>query len=112
MISLRRERMSCTWKPRIWLTRKNYTIFPNSRSVLAASGNNFLLRTFDQIIKARSDHKFDGYRGNGAVADIVRNHSYEQLGQIYRAIADGDAIRAETVTRNYLVGIAAFSGAG
>jgi DNA-binding FadR family transcriptional regulator len=77
-----------------------------------ASGNGLLLRTFDQIIKSRTDHKFDGRRENGEVAEIVRNHSHEQLAQIYRAIADGDEVRSEAVTRNYLVAIAASSGTG
>lgn len=93
-----------------WIEFKK-RIYQFSRQYYVASGNDFLLWTFDQIIKARSDRKFDANRENGEVADIVRNHSYEQLAQIYRAIADGDTIRAESVTRNYLVGIASFSGA-
>ena len=42
----------------------------------------------------------------------MRNHTHEQLGQIFRAIADGDEFRAEAVTRKYLIAIAASSGAG
>ena len=57
-----------------------------------------------QVIEAR--------RENGDVAEIVRNHTHEQLAQIFRAIADGDEFRAETVTRNYLVAIATSSGTG
>ena len=51
-----------------------------------------------------------GRRENGEVAEIVRNHTHEQLAKIFRAIADGDELRAETLTRNYLVAIAASSG--
>lgn len=94
----------CTWiefKSRLYLF---------TRGCYEASGNSFLLRTFDQILKARQDHKFDGHRENGAVADIVRRHSYEQLLDIYKAIAGGDEQGAESVTRNYLVRIAASSG--
>lgn len=87
-------------------------IYHFARAYYVASGNSFLLRTFDQIIKARADHKFDGHRENGEVADIVRNYSYEQLAQIYRAIADGDEVQAETVTRRYLISLAASSGIG
>ena len=92
-----------------WIEFKT-RIYQFSRAYYVASGNGFLLRTFDQIIEARADHKFDGRRGNSEVAEIVRNHTHEQLAQIFRAIADGDESRAETVTRNYLVGIAASSG--
>jgi DNA-binding FadR family transcriptional regulator len=94
----------CTWiefKSRLYLF---------TRSCYEASGNSFLLRTFDQILKARQDHKFDGHRENGAVADIVRRHSHEQLLEIYKAISTGDEQAAERVTRNYLVRIAASSG--
>jgi GntR family transcriptional repressor for pyruvate dehydrogenase complex len=97
--------------PGSWIEFKS-RIYQFSRAYYAASGNIFLLRTFDQIIRARTDHKFDGRRENGEVAEIVRNHTHEQLAQIYRAIADGDEVRAEAVTRNYLVAIAASSGTG
>ena len=97
--------------PGSWIEFKS-RIYQFSRAYYVTSGNGFLLRTFDQIIKARADHKFDGRRENGEVAEIVRNHTHEQLAQIFRAIADGDEVRAETVTRNYLVGIAASSGTG
>lgn len=97
--------------PGSWIEYKS-RIYQFSRAYYVASGNGFLLRTFDQIIKARADHKFDGRRENGEVAEIVRNHTHEQLAKIFRAIADGDELRAETVTRNYLVAIAASSGTG
>jgi len=95
---------ACTWiefKSRLYLF---------TRSCYEASGNSFLLKTFDQILKARQDYKFDGHRENGAVADIVRRHSHEQLQEIYKAISTGDEQAAERVTRNYLVRIAASSG--
>ncbi len=98
-------------QPGSWIEFKS-RIYQFSRAYYVASGNGFLLRTFDQIIKARAEHKFDGRRENGEVAEIVRNHAHEQLAQIFRAIADGDEFRAETVTRNYLVAIAASSGTG
>jgi GntR family transcriptional regulator, transcriptional repressor for pyruvate dehydrogenase complex len=97
--------------PGSWIEFKS-RIYQFSRSYYLASGNGFLVRTFDQIIKARADYKFDGRRENGEVAEIVRNHSYEQCAQIFRAIADGDEIRAELVTRNYLIAIAASSSIG
>lgn len=97
--------------PGSWIEFKS-RIYQFSRSYYVASGNGFLLWTFDQIIKVRADHKFDGRRENGEVAEIVRNHTYEQLAQIFRAIVDGDAVRAEAVTRKYLVAIAASSGTG
>jgi DNA-binding FadR family transcriptional regulator len=92
-----------------WLDYKS-RIYLFTRAYYVASGNTFLLRTFDQIVKARRDHKFDGHREKGVVAEIVRRHSYEQLAEIYDAIANGDEERAEAVTRNYLIGIAASSG--
>jgi DNA-binding FadR family transcriptional regulator len=92
-----------------WLEYKS-RIYIFARAYYIASGNAFLLWTFDQILKARQDHKFDGHRESGVVAEIVRKHSYEQLYTIYEAIASGDEARAERVTRNYLIGIAASSG--
>jgi len=92
-----------------WLEYKS-RIYLFTRACYVASGNRYLLWTFDQIVKARQDHKFDGHRDKGAVAKIVRRHSYEQLAEIFDAIAKGDEERAETVTRNYLIGIAASSG--
>jgi GntR family transcriptional repressor for pyruvate dehydrogenase complex len=106
-----REALEAVREAASWTDFKS-RIYQFSRAYYVAAENSFLLWTFDQIVKARSDHKLVGHRENSEVADIVRNHSYEQLAQIYRAVADGDAIRAETVTRNYLIGIAAFSGAG
>ena len=97
--------------PGSWIEFK-FRIYQFSRAYYVACGNGFLLHTFDRIIKARADHKYDGRRGNGEVAEIVRNHTHEQLAQIFRAIADGDEVRAETVTRNYLIAIAAASGTG
>ena len=97
--------------PGSWIENKS-RIYQFSRAYYVASGNGFLLRTFDQITKARADHKFDGRRENGEVAEIVRNHTHEQLAQIFRAITDGDELRAEAVTRKYLVAIAASSGTG
>ena len=92
-----------------WLEFKS-RIYQFSRAYYVAANNSFLLRTFDLIAKARADHRFDGRRDNTEVADIVRNHTYAQLSQIFRAIADGDEARAEAVTRGYLLGIAAASG--
>jgi DNA-binding FadR family transcriptional regulator len=92
-----------------WLEFKS-RIYLFSRAYYEASGNAFLLWTFDRILKARRDHQFDGHRGHGAVAEIVRRHSYDQLGVIFRAIAERDEARAESATRAYLVGIAASAG--
>ncbi|MCA3573956.1 MAG: FadR family transcriptional regulator [Aestuariivirga sp.] len=92
-----------------WLEFKS-RIYQFSRAYYVAANNSFLLRAFDLIAKARADHRFDGRRDNTEVADIVRDHTYVQLSQIFRAIADGDETRAETVTRSYLLGLAAASG--
>jgi DNA-binding FadR family transcriptional regulator len=92
-----------------WIDYKS-RIYLFARAYYVASGNSFLLWTFDQIMQARQDHKFDGHRETGAVAEIVRRHSYDQLAAIFEAIAAGDEARAEAVTRTYLIGIAASSG--
>jgi DNA-binding FadR family transcriptional regulator len=110
-LKLLKSSLDAVLNPGTWIEFKS-RIYQFSRSYYVASGNSFLLRTFDQIIKARADHKFDGRRENGEVAEIVRNHTHEQLAQIFRAISDGDEVRAEAVTRSYLVAIAASSGTG
>lgn len=110
-VKLLKAALDAILSPGNWMEFKS-RIYKFSRAYYVASGNGFLLWTFDQIIKARADHKFDGRRENGVVADIVRNHAHEQLAQIFRAIADGDEVRAETVTRKYLVAIAASTGTG
>lgn len=94
-----------------WLDYKS-RIYLFARAYYVASGNSFLLWTFDQILKARADHKFDGQRATGSVAEIVRRHSYDQLHAIYQAISAGDEVRAEAATRTYLIGIAASSSLG
>jgi DNA-binding FadR family transcriptional regulator len=106
-----RSALEAVREPANWLEFKS-RIYLFARSYYEASGNSFLLWTFDQILAARVDHKFDGHRENGTVAEIVRRHSYDQLQLIFRAIADGDEARAETVTRSYLIGIAASLGQG
>lgn len=106
-----RAALKAVREPANWLEFKS-RIYLFARSYYQASGNSFLLWTFDQILAARVDHKFDGHRENGTVAEIVRRHSHDQLMLIFRAIADGDEARAETVTRNYLIGIAASLGQG
>lgn len=97
--------------PGTWLEFKS-RIYLFARAYYEASGNSFLLWTFDRILAARIDHRFDGHRGNGAVAGIVRQHSYDQLQAIFSAIAAGDEARAEAVTRTYLIGIAASMSQG
>jgi DNA-binding FadR family transcriptional regulator len=94
-----------------WIEYKS-RIYLFARAYYVASGNSFLLWTFDQILKARQVHRFDGQREFGAVAEIVRRHSYDQLRTIYEAIAARDEARAEAATRNYLIAIAASSGLG
>ena len=106
-----RAALEAVREPASWLEFKSRIYF-FARAYYEASGNSFLLWTFDQILAARVDHKFDGHRENGTVAEIVRRHSYDQLQLILRAIADGDEARAETVTRSYLIGIAASLGQG
>ena len=98
-------------QPANWREFKSRT-YLFARAYYEASGNSFLLWTFDQILKARADHRVDNHRESSAVAEIVRRHCFEQLGKIYRAIADGDEARAEEVTKAYLVSIAASSGLG
>jgi len=98
-------------EPANWLEFKS-RIYLFARAYYEASGNSFLLWTFDQILAARIDHRFDGHRENGAVAEIVRRHSHDQLLAIFRAIADGNEAQAEAVTRTYLIGIAASLGQG
>ncbi len=104
-----KEALSAVLAPGTWLEYKS-RLYLYSRACYVASGNSFLLKTFDQIIKARQDHKFDGHRENGAVAEIVRRHAYDQLLEIHGAIIKGDELQAEQATRNYLVRIAASSG--
>lgn len=106
-----RAALEAVREPASWLEFKS-RIYLFARTYYEASGNSFLLWTFDQILAARVDHKFDGHRENGTVAEIVRRHSYDQLILIFRAIADGDEARAEGVTRSYLIGIAASLGQG
>lgn len=101
-----RAALQAVREPASWLDFKS-RIYLFARAYYEASGNSFLLWTFDQILKARIDHKFDGHRESGVVADIVRMHSYEQLSAIFDAIASGDEQRAEQATRAYLIGIAA-----
>jgi GntR family transcriptional repressor for pyruvate dehydrogenase complex len=110
-VKMMKAALDAILNPGSWIEFKS-RIYQFSRIYYVASGNGFLLWTFDQIVKARVKHKFDGRRENGEVAEIVRNHTYEQLAQIFRAIADGDEARADAVTRNYLVAIAASSGTG
>ena len=98
-------------EPANWIEFKS-RIYLFARAYYEASGNSFLLWTFDQILAARIDHRFDGHRENGTVAEIVRRHSHDQLLAIFRAIADGHEAQAEAVTRNYLIGIAASLGQG
>jgi DNA-binding FadR family transcriptional regulator len=97
--------------PGTWLEFKS-RIYLFARTYYEASANSFLLWTFERILAARIDHRFDGHRENGAVAGIVRQHSYDQLRAIYRAIAAGDEAEAEAVTRTYLIGIAASMSQG
>lgn len=104
-----KEALDDILRPCTWIEFKS-RLYLFTRSCYEASGNSFLLRTFDQILKARQDHKFDGYHENGTVADIVRRHSHEQLQEIYKSIAAGDEQLAERVTRKYLVRIAASIG--
>lgn len=92
-----------------WIDYKS-RIYRFSRVCYVAAGNAFLLQTFDQIVKARQDDRFDGHRANGTVAELVRRHSYDQLRMIFEAITAHDEARAETVTRDYLIGIAASTG--
>ena len=97
--------------PASWSEFKS-NIHQFTRACYVASGNTFLLWTFDQIARAQRDQKPIGQSGGGMVPEIVRRHSSDQLAQIFRAIADGDEARAEAVTRAYLVAIAATSGVG
>ncbi len=53
-----------------------------------ASGNSFLLWTFDQILKARRDHKFDGYRENGAVARLQTHNGSQKMTAAASAMAE------------------------
>ena len=101
--------LAAVGEPANWIDFKS-RIYLFSRAYYEASGNKFLLWTFDQILKARVDHRFDGHRENGAVAEIVRRHSHDQLAAIFEAISEGDEARAEAVTRAYLIGIAASVG--
>ncbi len=110
-VKLLKTALDAVLSPSSWVDFKSRT-YQFARAYYVASGNSFLLSMFEQIIKARADHKFDGRRANSDVAEIVRNHTHQQLSQIFRAIADGDEVRAETVTRNYLVAMAASSGTG
>jgi DNA-binding FadR family transcriptional regulator len=103
------EALEAVRRPASWFDYK-LRIYLFARAYYAASGNAFLLWTFDQILKARRAHRFDGHRDEGAVAEIVRRHAHAQLAEICAAIAAGDEARAEAVTRTYLIGIAASSG--
>jgi DNA-binding FadR family transcriptional regulator len=94
-----------------WIEFKS-RIYLFARSYYEAAGNSFLLWTFDRIIKARADHKYDGGRETGPVAEIVRDHTHAGLAVICEAIAARDEARAEAVTRSYLIGIAASLGQG
>jgi DNA-binding FadR family transcriptional regulator len=92
-----------------WIEFKS-RLYLFARAYYEASGNPFLLRTFDLILKARADHRFDGRHEAGAVAEIVRRHSHAQLSAILDAIRARNEEQAERVTRDYLIGIAASSG--
>lgn len=110
-VKVLKQALDALLQPGTWIEFKS-RIYQFSRAYYVIAGNGVLLWTFDQIVRARADYKFNGRRENAEVANIVVNHTYEQLAQIFRAIADGDEVRAETVTRAYLVEIAASSGTG
>ena len=93
-----------------WLTFKE-AIYAFSRSYYAAAGNDFLLWTFDQILQARRRSNFDGRHGSTPVADLVKQHVYEQLKSIADAISSQNPKQAEQAVRSYLVGLAASSAA-
>lgn len=93
-----------------WLAFKE-RIYAFSRSYYEATGNDFLLWTFDQILMARRRSNFDGRHGSTPVADLVRQHVFEQLISIADAIASRDPNRAERAVSGYLVGLAASSAA-
>lgn len=101
--AVRAEGSWIDWKSRIYRFARTYYV---------AAGNSFLLWTFERIARARADHRFDGQRESGAVAEIVRRHSHDLLRPIHDAIAAGDEARAEAATRAYLIAIAAASGQG
>ena len=110
-VKLLKVALDALLQPGTWIEFKS-RIYQFSRIYYVIAGNGVLVWTFDQIVRARADYKFNGRRENAEVANIVVNHTYEQLAQIFRAIADGDEVRAETVTRAYLVEIAASLGIG
>ena len=108
-IAALKHALDAVLEPGTWIEYKS-RLYLFSRAYYVASGNTFLLKTFDQILKARLDHKFDGHHESGSVAEIVRRHAHEQLKEIYAAIASGDEASTKAVTLNYLVRIAASSG--
>ena len=93
-----------------WLEFKE-SIYAFSRLLYEQSRNDFLLWTFEQILRARRNSNFDGKQGQVPVSELVRRHVHNQLGNIADALASGDPQQAEEAVRNYLVGLAASSAA-
>ncbi len=60
-VRLMRDALDAILASGSWLEFKS-RIYQFSRAYYVAAGNGFLLRTFDQIVKARMEHKFDGRR--------------------------------------------------
>ena len=104
-----REALGAVLEAGDWLSFKQ-RIYHFSRLYYLASGNDFLLRTFDQIVAARRQYKFDGHRERGRVAAIVRRHAHQQLAAICDAIVSRDERRAETEVARYLSGMVASGG--
>ncbi len=92
-----------------WLIYKEQ-IYKFSRCYYVAAGNDFLLWTFDQIVKARQQYKFDGKRATEPVAEIVRRHAHDQLFLIYDAIKSGNEERTSVEVKRNLLGQATSTG--
>ena len=91
-------RLKALGRVECWLEFKE-EIYNVTKGIYEATGNDFLVSLFDQVIRCRRSVNYDGRATQSKVSEMVKKQAVAELEVIVRAIADGNAPRAEALSQ-------------
>lgn len=101
-IEVLNERLKTLQQVMSWLEFKE-AIYAVTKGIYEVSGNAFLASVFELVIQYRRKVKYNGQTIQNKVSEIVKKQAHSELKEIVEAIAEKDAKKTKTLSRDYLL---------
>lgn len=98
------NRLDDLMEAEFWLEFKE-AIYAVTKGIYEATGNNFLVNIFEQVILHRRRVNYDGRGTESKVSELVKRKTYAELKNITDAVAERNGPKAQSLCQDYILGL-------